>query len=221
MTDKRAPYHHGDLRAALLVAGEDLLAETGVAGFSLRQVARRVGVSHAAPAHHFGDGPGLLAALAAEGFRRFLAAMRHRQMGAGEDPREQLLASGLGYLDFARSSPALLQLMFGGERIGEPTPELAEAGKDAFLHLAGGVETLLGRSPFEDPAAMARVMAAWSLVHGFVTLLNSGHMHPVSAMSPAQQDQFFRDCFVPLLEPLPEPSATHGPDAASTAPPAA
>ena len=78
---KRSTYHHGDLRAALLRAGEEQLARSGVAGFSLREVASRVGVSHAAPAHHFGDAQGLLAALAAEGFRRFLAAMRHRQSG--------------------------------------------------------------------------------------------------------------------------------------------
>ena len=69
-------YHHGDLRAALLEAGEAELAEHGVEGFSLRGVAKRAGVSHAAPAHHFRDANGLLTALAAEGFRRFVAKQR-------------------------------------------------------------------------------------------------------------------------------------------------
>jgi AcrR family transcriptional regulator len=73
MPKSKDSYHHGDLRAALIKAGEAVLAETGVTGFSLRAVAKRVGVSHSAPAHHFGDAKGLLDALATEGFRRFLA----------------------------------------------------------------------------------------------------------------------------------------------------
>lgn len=198
---KRSTYHHGDLRAALLRAGEEQLARSGVAGFSLREVASRVGVSHAAPAHHFGDAQGLLAALAAEGFRRFLAAMRHRQSGAGDDARALLLASGLGYLDFARARPALFRLMFGDERIGEPTEELATAAENAFLHLAGDVERLLGVSPFESSDAMARAMAVWSLVHGFASLFTAGLMRPVQEMTPEQQDRFLEAAFAPLLSP--------------------
>ena len=209
MTGKRTAYHHGDLRAALLRAGEDLLGEAGIAGFSLREVARRVGVSHAAPAHHFTDAHGLLAALAAEGFRRFLAAMRHRQADAGADPRALLVASSLGYLDFARASPALFRLMFGDDRIDAPTEELTRAADDAFLHLAGDIERLLGVSPFAHPAAMARAMAAWSLVHGFANLMNSGHMRPVQAMDHAQQDLFFQQAFAPMLEPLPGGAVIH------------
>ena len=173
-----------------------------MAGFSLRQVASRVGVSHAAPAHHFGDAHGLLAALAAEGFRRFLVAMRHRQANAGDNARALLLASGFGYLDFARSSPALFRLMFGDERIGKPTEELATAANNAFLHLAGDIERLHGVSVFANPTAMARAMAVWSLVHGFANLLNSGHMHSVLSMPPEQQNHFFQVAFAPLLGPL-------------------
>ncbi|NRB03591.1 MAG: TetR family transcriptional regulator, partial [Rhodobacteraceae bacterium] len=73
--DKPGTYHHGDLRAALIEAGLQELEATGTEAFSLRKVARRAGVSHAAPAHHFGDVTGLLTALAAEGFRRFVVAM--------------------------------------------------------------------------------------------------------------------------------------------------
>jgi AcrR family transcriptional regulator len=202
MTAKRASYHHGDLRAALLRAGEDLLGEAGTAGFSLREVARRVGVSHAAPAHHFGDAQGLLSTLATEGFRRLLAAMRLRQHDAGDDPGERLMASGLGYVDCARASPALFRLMFGDERIAAPGPDLAQAGDAAFQHLCSDVERLLGRSPSTDAVAMARVVAAWSLVHGFVTLLHSGHMPHVQALPPAQQEAFFRSALAPLLDPL-------------------
>ena len=94
MEKPKDSYHHGDLRAALIAAAEATLAETGVEGFSLRQVAKRVGVSHSAPAHHFGDTQRLLCALAAEGFRRFREAMLARQAAAAPDARAQLVASG-------------------------------------------------------------------------------------------------------------------------------
>jgi AcrR family transcriptional regulator len=104
MAEGRRPYHRGDLRAALLRAGEEVLAESGVEAFSLRHVAKRVGVSHSAPAHHFGDAAGLLIALAAEGFRRFLGSMQARQVDAGGAPIDLLVASGFGYIGFARQT---------------------------------------------------------------------------------------------------------------------
>ncbi len=119
MTDK--PYHHGDLRAALLAAGEAELTEKGVEGFSLRAVAKRAGVSHAAPAHHFGDVGGLLTALAAEGFRRFQATLDAREAGIG-DPRERAVAAGLGYMEFAMARPALFRLVFAGRSRISPIP---------------------------------------------------------------------------------------------------
>jgi AcrR family transcriptional regulator len=201
MTGRKASYHHGDLRAALMRAGEHLLTEAGVAGFSLREVARRVGVSHAAPAHHFRDAHGLLAALATEGFRRLLAAMRLRQDAAGDGPADRLLASGLGYVDCARANPGLFRLMFGDERIADAGPEFAQAGDAAFQHLCCDVERLLGRAPSHDAGAMARVVAAWSLVHGFVTLLNSGHMRHIQDLSRDEQDGFFRAVLAPLMDP--------------------
>jgi AcrR family transcriptional regulator len=150
MPKSKDSYHHGDLRAALIKAGEAVLAETGVTGFSLRAVAKRVGVSHSAPAHHFGDAKGLLDALATEGFRRFLAAMEARQAAEPDrDARQQLLASGLGYLDFAISSPALFRLMFSTDKPKPKTPELAAAAEASFLHLVDGVARLRGVSPFE------------------------------------------------------------------------
>ena len=176
MDTPKESYHHGDLRAALLAAAEATLAETGVEGFSLRRVARRVGVSHSAPAHHFGDTQGLLVALASEGFRRLRATMRARQAEAAVDPRAQLVASGLGYVAFAEGSPALFRLMFGSERTRPATPELVEAGEAAFHVLTDGVAWLRGVSPFEDAAAMVNVIGCWSLVHGFAELALAGRL---------------------------------------------
>ena len=172
MSEERPRYHHGDLRAALLAAGEAELAASGSAAFSLRRVARRVGVSHSAPAHHFGDADGLLDALATEGFRRFLAAMEAREAAAPrDDPRARMIGSGLGYVDFASASPALFRLMFATDRRPDRSPELITAGDAAFRHLADGIARLRGASPFEDASVMVDVMAAWSMVHGYAELM--------------------------------------------------
>jgi AcrR family transcriptional regulator len=184
----RDSYHHGDLRAALIAAAEIELAQAGLEGFSLRRVAKRVGVSHSAPAHHFGDVPGLLNALATEGFRRFLAAMEARQAVAPPDPRAQLVASGLGYLDFAESAPALFRLMFASRRTDTRTPELAEAGRAAYDNLVDCVVRLRGVSPYADPAAMLQVAAAWSMVHGYAELVISGRMRSEAELTKPERD---------------------------------
>jgi AcrR family transcriptional regulator len=191
MARPRDGYHHGDLRAALIAAAETALAENGVDDFSLRQVAKRVGVSHSAPAHHFGDAQGLLCALAAEGFRRFRAAMLARQAAAPPDPMAQLVASGLGYLDFAESAPALYTLMFASERTRPGTPELAEAGEAAFHVLTDAIEGLRGVSPFEDEGAMADVIACWSMAHGFAELLLAGRMAQVGGLAKPEREALF------------------------------
>jgi AcrR family transcriptional regulator len=199
MSEDKAPYHHGDLRAALLEAGEAVLAETGVEGFSLRRVARRVGVSHSAPAHHFGDAQGLVTALAAEGFRRFLAAMQARQREATDGDAEALLtASGLGYVDFARGSPTLFRLMFASDRAKGESAELAEAAEAAYAHLVADVTRLRGASPEEDADAMAQVMAAWSLVHGFAELMISGRLAALEGLDEAGREAWFRKVFARL-----------------------
>ncbi len=91
-----SPYHHGALREALLSAAEAELSEKGVEACSLRGVAKRAGVSHAAPAHHFVDVRGLLTALAERGFRRFVETQKLAMSQAAPDPVSQLVASGVG-----------------------------------------------------------------------------------------------------------------------------
>jgi AcrR family transcriptional regulator len=200
MTQEKQGYHHGDLRAALIRAGESVLAETGIEGFSLRRVAREVGVSHSAPAHHFGDTQGLLAALATDGFTRFLAAMQARQNAAAtQDARALLTASGLGYMDFALDAPALFSLMFGSERVDFCDPALDQAATAAFDHLAQDIARLRGASPYEDAEAMTDVMAAWSMVHGFAALLMAGRLKPVQAMDPPTREAYFAQIFARVM----------------------
>ncbi|WP_206682588.1 TetR/AcrR family transcriptional regulator [Paragemmobacter straminiformis] len=179
MTDEKR-YHHGDLRAALLDAAEAELAERGVEGFSLRQVARRAGVSHAAPAHHFTDAKGLLTALAAEGFHRFLAAQASREARAAPDPRAQLLAAGLGYVDFALARPALFRLMFGSDRADFSNPDLDAASDAAYGHLMAQVAAIGGNQT--DAAAV------WSCAHGLADLLSAGRLKPLGGLSAEARD---------------------------------
>lgn len=189
---KRATYHHGDLREALLTAAEAVLSEQGLDGFSLRKVAARVGVSHSAPAHHFGDSRGLLVALATQGFQRLLISMQDRQRAAGLDLTEHLIASGLGYLDFAMDRPALFRLIFASARTVDGSADLAAAGDAALHHLATDLARLHGAAPFDYPGAMEGVMATWSLTHGFAELLLSGRLTPVQGLDRTARDAMFR-----------------------------
>ena len=191
MPPKRDSYHHGDLHAALVDAGVTVLAETGLDGFSLRKVAARVGVSHSAPAHHFGDTAGLLAALATRGFDELLGRMRQRQAQAPLTPEAQLTASGLGYLDFALHSPALFRLIFGSGLTVAGSAELEAAAEAAFTHLATDLARLRGAEPFAYPGAMDEVMATWSMVHGFCELLISGRLKAAQGLEPDAREALF------------------------------
>lgn len=159
-------YHHGDLRAALLDAAGDILQEKGLEGFSLRECARRAGTSHAAPAHHFGDTPGLLSEFAALGFERMVAMMRAARAAAGPDAWDQLRATGRAYIDFALANRAAFQLMFRTDRLDAGHARLRDASAAAFGELRSALAALHG-GDVETP----RLMLAWSAVHGFSTLL--------------------------------------------------
>jgi AcrR family transcriptional regulator len=174
------PYHHGDLRAALLRAAEDEIAAHGVEGFALRAVARRAGVSHAAPAHHFGDADGLLTALAAEGFRRFVASQQAREAQAADDPRSRLLATGLGYVDFALARPALFRLIFGSDRPRHDDPDLGAASGAAYDHLI--VRTAAAGGDATDAAAI------WAITHGLADLIIAGRLKGIAHLAPAERE---------------------------------
>lgn len=185
---RRGAYHHGDLRAALLHAAEAELAEHGIEAFSLRGVARRAGVSHAAPAHHFGDVSGLLTALAAEGFRRFLACQDARVAVAGPGARDRMVADGLGYIDFARAHPALFQLVFASRRPDFMDRDLADVAGLAYGRLVdrvGAAAAEVGQAPTLDD-----VSALWAVVHGLAELMRTGRLFAPGAGMPGDTDAF-------------------------------
>lgn len=196
MTEK--PYHHGDLRAALVAAGEAELTEKGVEGFSLRSVAKRAGVSHAAPSHHFGDTNGLLTALAAEGFRQFQDTLDAREIGA-TDNRDRAVRAGLGYLEFALARPALFRLIFSSARPDYASADLIAAADRAYHHLVGLVEVLGGGE--------TDVVALWATSHGIADLASGHKLRTMMGKSPEEREAMIRAV---LLRCLPGATPRHG-----------
>lgn len=190
--DKRS-YHHGQLRTALLDAAEHELSVKGLERLSLRGVAKRAGVSHAAPAHHFGDISGLLTALAAVGFKRFVASQTQRQQQVSPEPMEQLVAAGLGYVDFALANPGLFRLMFSSDMPNKDDPEFAAHSTAAFNKLVDEVKRVNQVDPLTDHVAMTDVMSAWAMVHGLATLLTAGRMAYLQDMNTADREAVLSD----------------------------
>jgi AcrR family transcriptional regulator len=169
-------YHHGNLAFELLQAAERELVLNGIEAFSLRAVAKRAGVSHGAPAYHFKSARGLLTALAATGYERLMEAQENRQRSAESDPKSQLIAIGLGYLDFAESNPELFRLMFSSEKPDRSDTHFDTAAKAAFGILVEGVREIMDCDPHTHSAAMAQVAASWAMVHGLADLMISGRL---------------------------------------------
>ena len=157
-----AKYHHGDLRAALVATAWTVVARQGMEALSLRAVADELGVSHAAPAHHFKDKAALLDALRAEAWRRFADAL---------EEKEDLRAVGRAYIAFAQAHPRQMRLMFGSGP--HPTEEIATQGGRAWAALTAAVAKQVGPKRAADVKELSALsMAAWSAVHGFAGLMN-------------------------------------------------
>jgi AcrR family transcriptional regulator len=161
------PYHHGDLRRALLSAAVEAVQEYGPGALSLRDLARRAGVSHAAPAHHFGDKAGLLTALAAQGYDLLAAELSRAREETGS-----LLEIGVAYVRFAVGHQGHFEVMFRPDLYHENDAELAAARERAAEALSAGLGTL-PEAPTGEEARLAG-LAAWSIVHGFATLWLAG-----------------------------------------------
>jgi AcrR family transcriptional regulator len=154
------------VRETLLVAARAELAERGHAAISLRAVARRAGVSHAAPKYHFRDRAGLLTAIAVEGFAALAEALRR----VGEPDAEQHLAAlGRAYVDFGLTKPALFDLMFRPTELHPDDPVLHQARRDAIDPLRAAVARL-GTCDDASPESSPLTLISWAFVHGLVVL---------------------------------------------------
>ena len=195
MTDKRA-YHHGDLRREVLVAAAQMIAEGGPSQLSLREVARRAGVSHAAPAYHFGDKPGLLTALAVQGYDMLADSLA---TSTGPDAGE-LKEMGVRYVEFAAEHPAHFEVMFRPDLYRADDPDLLVARTRARERLDAGVGTLPAGRRGDDTRTAG--LAAWLLAHGFATLWRSGSLAPVVG-DQAPEDVFRATAAMLFAEPGP------------------
>lgn len=170
------PYHHGNVRAAMIDAAVAAIVDGGPAAVSMRELARRVGVTHGAAAHHFGDKTGLLTAVATEGFRLLASTLREAWERSGE-----FRAVGVAYVAFAVDHPAYFELMFRPEQYRTDDPALAEAraaagqvlyeSADDVADAAGGDVLLAGT-------------AGWAYVHGIATLWSNRNLPPVLGDDP-------------------------------------
>jgi AcrR family transcriptional regulator len=173
------PYHHGDLPRALLDAAIQAILEVGPAAVSLRDLARRTGVSHAAPTHHFGDKAGLLTAVAADGFRRLAATLRETYEASGS-----FLEVGVAYVGFAVTHRAHFEVMFRPELYRTDDPELVRARDAARALLYPPAAEAANRPDGGDDLRAG--IAAWSLVHGLATLWLGQNLPPQLGDDPEQ-----------------------------------
>lgn len=168
-------YHHGDLRQTLVQSGIALLEAKGVTGFSLRALARQVGVSPNAAYRHFANKEALLMALAAEGFRQFSASQQATWARTEGTNSDRFLAAGCAYVEFAATHPALFRLMFGWSTPASRSGELESASAQAFGGLRLAVAAVLNKAP-DEPQVELAAYNAWALVHGYSHLILDGQL---------------------------------------------
>jgi AcrR family transcriptional regulator len=196
---KRSGYHHGDLRQAMIDAAEAVLAEKGIGGFTLRECARRAGVSPAAPAHHFGNLVGLLTAIATLGFDDLSQEMEMavaKALGSGGD---RLAAICEAYLAVALARPGRFRVAFGRLGLKNGDEELRRAAIRAFGILVRETKLALGHavdvdvltrlpSSYAGDADLAEILFVWSITHGFSTMLIDGQLAPLE-MQPGGRER--------------------------------
>jgi AcrR family transcriptional regulator len=171
------PYHHGALHEALLSSAETILCRDGLAALTLRAIARKAGVSHAAPAHHFKDLSALISELVAVGYERLTEQMRLAYVG---QPALQSVAKA--YVAFAIDNAALFQLMFRVERLNEGHDRLRAARLSTFQVLREVSGTERGDQIGVDELGI--MTAQWCLVHGFADLAANGRIAPLLRLAP-------------------------------------
>jgi AcrR family transcriptional regulator len=201
---RRVAYHHGDLRQQLLTVAEQIILERGVDGFTLREAARRAGVSPAAPAHHFKDAKGLLTEVALLGFREFGDALEAADRAGGTDPAQRLRGQAVAYVNFALQQPARFQLMFRDDKHDDSNVEFKSAAARAYGILESAIRAATNTPPEREltPESHGLLLAVWSMVHGFANLaLGSGLSVP--GQGPLTHEKILGSLLPLMLRHLP------------------
>ncbi|MFI9613282.1 TetR/AcrR family transcriptional regulator [Streptomyces sp. NPDC052023] len=191
-TEER-PYHHGNLRAALLDAAERGLREHGADQLSLRDLAREVGVSHAAPRRHFSDRQGLLDALAEAGFGRLDTALRTAWAGADDDFPSRVRVIMTAYTRFATENAALLELMYTSKHRPGAT-RIAKAAEAPFGLMNDLIRQGQAQSALEDGDPERIGIVLFATLQGIASLINSGFVHAdlLDGLVETAVEQFLR-----------------------------
>jgi AcrR family transcriptional regulator len=169
-------HFHGDLRQALISAAVRALEDCGAEDLSLRAVARSTGVSHAAPAHHFGDKAGLLTAVATEGFQLFTDHLEGALAAVPEEPLDQLAQLGRAYAEFAQLHPGHFAVMFRPALMHTTDAAYAAASDAAFEALRRHVELCQRAGWRAEADTRTLANAAWALAHGITVLRAQGSL---------------------------------------------
>ena len=171
------PYHHGDLRQECLCAASTLLEESNIASLSLRAVAKKIGVSHAAPYRHFKDKESLLAGIVSQGFDQLSTQLAEAVAKHPNDPAAQLQEAGFKYVELALKNPQCTQLMFSDILPCDDTyPGLKESGDTAFDGLKTIIEEGQHAGVFKQGDIELLALTAWSGIHGLSLLLIGGNL---------------------------------------------
>lgn len=186
-TKTKTSYHHGNLRRAMLSAAGEIIDSDGLSALGLRACARKAGVSHAAPAHHFGDLRGLLTALAAESFAALSAQTEALRTEYADRRASVFGALGKVYVRFAQHKPGRFRLMMRRDLVDFSDPDLRANALACFTSMSNIIAMARGQAPVTlcdvDESEAARdlemdIVMTWSLIHGFAHLRIEGNFDP-------------------------------------------
>lgn len=167
-------YHHGDLRAALLQAAREIVEEQGADAFTLREAARRAGVSHGAPSHHFGDKTGLLTELAIEVMSERVEQVEAAKVAAGPEPMAQLKACGLAHIAYHIAHPKLEGMCWNQNLVSRNDERLHAVVDRMTTGLIETMSAVLGKTLHPEKESNPSTLLAISVVNGFAQLVNDG-----------------------------------------------
>jgi AcrR family transcriptional regulator len=177
MATVKLAYHHGDLRAALIESALEIIEEIGPRGLTIREVARRAGVSHAAPYRHYADKDELILAVVERGFELLHENMQVARELAGDDPLLQFAASGEAYVDFALRYPAYYRVMFSGDLLNSTGHEsLRHTSTRSFKQMIDDLKSCQALGVLREGDPVLQAISIVSTVHGFVALANDNRL---------------------------------------------
>lgn len=183
-------YHHGDLKNALIRAGIEILSRDGIQALSLRSVAKRAGVSHAAPYAHFADKDALIAAIAAEGYRKLYAQLAAAPQDS-DDPLARLRDTAFAYLQFALDEPDHFRITFSGVVTAEKSyPDYVEQSRRCYALVVGLVTDCQAQGLFAGEDAQRLAVSIWSCIHGFAQLVLANQLPSALVNQHAIRDLF-------------------------------